>query len=236
MCGAQLTNGRQTAGMSDVPHHRRVLVVAGGDERPLSALSSRLGSFDVVIAADSGVHHAQSLGLHIDLVVGDFDSVSEDAVARAVADGAVLDRFPAAKDQTDLELAIDRAFEEGGHGAEIVVVASVSGRLDHALANLLLLASPSYATCRVSAYVDRWSVSVLRDETRTFLTAPDRTVTLLVVHPEGVRVETRGLAYPLRDEVVYRSSTRGVSNITVGDEFEVRVAGGVLLVLREWAD
>lgn len=222
--------------MSEVPNLRRVLVVAGGDEAPLSALAAALGPFDIVIAADSGVHHAQSLGVHIDLVVGDFDSVTDEAVERAVAGGARLERFPAAKDQTDLELALDRAVALGGTGAHVVVVASVGGRLDHALANLLLLGSPSYGHCRVDAYVDRWSVSVLRDEARSFATRPDRTVTLLVVHPDGARVATNGLAYPLRDELVHRSSTRGVSNVTVGDEFEVRVDGGVLLVLREWAD
>jgi thiamine pyrophosphokinase len=79
-------------------------------------------------------------------------------------------------------------------------------------------------------------VSVLRDEVRVFSTRPDKTVTLLVVHPGGAHVETQGLAFPLRDELVHRSSTRGVSNVTLGDEFEVRVRGGVLLVLREWAD
>lgn len=222
--------------MSDVPCRRRVLVVAGGEEPPPATLADQLGPFDVVIAADSGVHHAQSMGIRIDVVVGDFDSVTDDAVACAVAAGAVLERFPVAKDQTDLELAIDRAVELGGDGAQIVVVASVAGRLDHALANLLLLASPSYEHVRVDAYVDRWLVSVLRDEVRAFSTRPDKTVTLLVVHPAGAHVETEGLAYPLRDELVHRSSTRGVSNVTLGDEFEVRVRGGVLLVLREWAD
>jgi thiamine pyrophosphokinase len=212
------------------------LVIAGGQSGPPAALARRLGLFDVVIAADSGVHHAQALGVPIDLVVGDFDSVTDAAVALAVADGATLERFPTAKDQTDLELAVDRAVEVGGAGAHVVVVASVAGRLDHALANLLLLTSPAYAECRVDAFVDRWLVSVLRDETRTFVSTPEQTVTLLVVHPEGARIATQGLAYPLRDEVVYRSSTRGVSNVALGDLFEVRVDGGVLLVLREWAD
>jgi thiamine pyrophosphokinase len=221
--------------MVDGTAGRRVLVVTGGDERP-SVVADRLGRFDLVIAADSGLHHAQALGLRVNLVVGDFDSVTDAAVERAVAQGAALERFPAAKDQTDLELAMDRATELGGIGAELVVVAGVGGRLDHALANMLLLSSPAYAHVRVDACVDRWWVSVLRDEARTFAAPPGRTVTLLVVHPERARVETEGLAYPLRNELVHRSSTRGVSNVTLGDEFTVRVQGGVLLVLREWAD
>ena len=216
---------------------RRVLVVAGGETAPVHGLGAVLPPCDIVVAADSGVHNAQALGLVIDVIVGDFDSASVAAVAAAVVAGATLERFPTAKDKTDLELALDHARGVGGgDGTELVVVASVAGRLDHALANLLVLASPSYEHCRIDAYIDRWLITVLRDETRAIVVRAGATVTLLVVDDRAARVTTRGLLYPLDDELVYRSSTRGVSNVAVGEEIEVRVDGGVLFVLREWAD
>ena len=215
---------------------RRVLVVAGGETAPVNGLAAALPRCDIVVAADSGVHNAQALGLVIDVIVGDFDSASIAAVDAAVAAGAALERFPTAKDKTDLELALDHARDMGGDGIELVVVASVTGRLDHALANLLVLASSSYEHCRIDAYVDRWLITVLRDETRAIVVRPGATVTLLVVDARAARVTTRGLLYPLDDELVYRSSTRGVSNVAVDEEIEVRVDGGVLFVLREWAD
>lgn len=214
----------------------RVLVVAGGDAPPDPRLAGILPTCDVVVAADSGLHHAMALGVRVDLVIGDFDSVRDDAVEAIVRTGALLERFPAAKDKTDLELALDHARAVGGPGARLVVVASVAGRLDHALANLLVLASPSYADCAVDAFVDRWRVLVLRDETRTFPVRPGATVTLLVIDAHAVRVTTTGLRYPLVDEPVLRSSTRGVSNVAEGDEVTVTVDGGVLFVLHEWAD
>ena len=67
-------------------------------------------------------------------------------------------------------------------------------------------------------------------------TSPGQTVTILVIEPSSARITTSGLEYPLGDEEVNQSSTRGVSNVALGDRIAVTVNGGVALVLREWAD
>ncbi len=103
------------------------------------------------------------------------------------------------------------------------------------LANVLLLASPSYAAHHVEAFVDRWHLTVVRDRTCTLATRAGETVTILVLDEPTVRVRTEGLAYPLRDEPLVRFSTRGVSNVAEGGSCTVAAAGGALLVLREWA-
>jgi thiamine pyrophosphokinase len=213
-----------------------VLVVAGGDVPPEPALAGALPEVDLVIAADSGLHHALRLGRRPHIVIGDFDSVADDAVDDIVRTGAVLERFPVVKDKTDLELALDHASDLAGPGAHLVVVASVAGRLDHGLANLLVLASPTYADCTVDAYVDRWHVAVVRDGARRVAVHAGTTVTLLLVDSHAARVTTRGLRYALDGETLLRSSTRGVSNVAEAGEIEVEVDGGVLFVLHEWAD
>ena len=83
------------------------LVIAGGDAP--APLDATLASAPLVVAADSGVGHALALGLTVDLVIGDLDSAVPDDVARAAAAGARVHRFPADKDATDLELALDAA-------------------------------------------------------------------------------------------------------------------------------
>src|ERR1700690_3756339 len=85
---------------------RAAIVLAGGDP-----VEPRLRTFlpddAVVVAADSGLHQAELLGLRVDYVVGALDSADPDAVDRARAAGAVVERHPADKDATDLELAFD---------------------------------------------------------------------------------------------------------------------------------
>src|SRR5688572_20257234 len=96
--------------MSDPPSstHSVALVFAGGDPLP-EGISERLPADAFVIAADSGLRYAQLLGRRVDLVVGDFDSVDPDDLAAAEASGAAVERHAAAKDATDLELALDAA-------------------------------------------------------------------------------------------------------------------------------
>src|SRR5690348_6735160 len=85
-----------------------VLVFTGGERMPLS-VAERLPREATVVAAASGVDHALALGRHVEVAVGDFDSVSPAGLARVRAEGAEVERHPAAKDKTDLELALDVA-------------------------------------------------------------------------------------------------------------------------------
>ena len=108
-----------------------IVVITGGDPVTVDE-RARVPADALVIAADSGIEHAQALGLRVDVAVGDFDSVSADALHRAEAQGAVLERHPAAKDATDLELALDAAVRRGA--GRIVVLGGHGGRVDHLLA------------------------------------------------------------------------------------------------------
>src|SRR5690242_1534049 len=89
-----------------------VIVLAGGDTVD-AGLRAALPRPDSVIAADSGLERAPALGLRVELVVGDFDSVDTAALARAVRSGVEVERHPAAKDRTDLELAVIAAQQRG---------------------------------------------------------------------------------------------------------------------------
>src|SRR5882762_5122683 len=113
-----------------VPVHRRVVVVAGG-EPPDFPVVRRISAAAYVIAADSGIDYAAALGLRVDEAVGDFDSVTPAGLAAVEAAGAVIERHPAAKDETDLELALGAALRVGAH--RVTVVGGVGGRLDHLL-------------------------------------------------------------------------------------------------------
>jgi thiamine pyrophosphokinase len=215
---------------------RPVIVVAGGDAAPRAALRTHLPQPSTVIAADSGLEHAQMLGLHVDRVVGDLDSVDRDALHEAVQQGTVVDAHPTEKDQTDLELALDcAALVAAPSNAPVIVVTSVGGRLDHGLANLLLLASPAYEALRIDAYVDDWLVTVVRARTTLFVGFA-RLLTLLPVGGAAVGVTTEQLSFPLRDETLTPGTSRGVSNIAEADEVVVDLRAGVLLALRKWTD
>lgn len=204
---------------------RTVAVIAGGDPvDPL--LAAHLGEIDYVIVADSGLHAALRLGLRTDLIVGDLDSVD-----RELLDGveAEVERHPRAKDRTDLVLALDRARELGA--GELIVVSGGGGRLDHALANVLVLAAPRYADVCVRAYIGRARIDVVRSRHAT-TGGSGEVVSLFAVDGPARGVTTTGLRYALRDETLEPLSSRGVSNEFEGGSASVAVADGTLLVIR----
>jgi len=64
--------------------------------------------------------------LHVDVAVGDFDSLDADLLAGLERAGARLVRYPVEKDASDLELALEAAVSF--RPARILVVGSSSGR------------------------------------------------------------------------------------------------------------
>lgn len=209
----------------------RVVVVVSGGEAPDSRAALFVPAGAPVVAADRGLEHALALGLEVSVAVGDFDSVSREAlaVAESSGTGARVVRHPVDKDATDLELALDEALALSP--SRILVLAGTGGRLDHELSTLLLLASPRYAATPVDAVVGAARVHVLRGE-RVLAGEPGELVSLVPVHGAAEGVETEGLAYPLRGETLEPGTTRGISNAFEGGTARVRLSAGTLLVIR----
>ncbi len=201
-----------------------VVVVASGDGPDLT-----LPAAGRVVAADGGLLRARALGLDVDVVVGDLDSATPEAIAAAEAAGARIVRYPQAKDATDLELALDEAVALGGR--RVLVVASAGGRLDHLLGSVLLLAAERYAALELDALVGDALVHVVRGE-RTMHGVPGELLTLIPLGGAATGVTTDGLEYPLRGETLAPGTTRGVSNVFLGREARVTLERGVLLAIR----
>jgi thiamine pyrophosphokinase len=204
-----------------------IVVVASGSPYPASR--DRLPAGAVVVAADGGVDAALALGLEVSLAIGDFDSVSSAGLTAVEAAGARIERHPAAKDASDLELALDRATELGA--GRIVVVGADGGRLDHLLEGLLLLGSDRYADVEIDALLGPATAHVVRGD-RTLEGSPGELVSLLPLHGPAEGVVTTGLVYPLRGERLEPGSSRGLSNVFAEPTASITLTGGVLVALR----
>ncbi len=215
-------------------HHRidTAVVLLGGDPVATGAgpEADAAAHAGLVIAADSGVDQAHRLGLVVDVAVGDFDSVSPEGLARARAEGATVEHHPAEKDETDLELALAAARTRGV--AALVVLGGHGGRLDHLLANALVLAAPRWRSMRILALGPLGArLHVVHDEVQ-IAGDPGELVSILPVHGAADGVRTRGLRFPLDGERLEAGTTRGVSNELLGETAEVAVAVGSLLVIQ----
>jgi len=208
---------------------RTIVVIAGGERAPTRPLD--LADDVVVVAADSGVDYAHALGLRVDVAIGDFDSVTAAGLRRAAEEGGRVERHPVAKDATDLELALAEARRLGA--TDLIVLGIGGGRLDHLLANVLVLAAPELAPCRVTAHAGPARIHVVRGgEPETELLAGlGETVTLVPVGGEAIGITTEGLLYPLLDEPLRHGTSRGVSNVVTAVPARVQLAIGTLLAV-----
>ena len=183
----------------------------------------------IVVAADAGAEAALELGLHVEVAVGDFDSLAAERLARLEREGTRIERHPEAKDATDLELALDAAVALGP--ARVLVVGGGAGRLDHLLGTVLLLAADKYAGVEVDAQLGDATVNVVRGA-RTIAGAPGETLSVFALQGPAVGVTTSGLVYPLAGETLAAGTSRGCSNVFAEAEATIAVAAGVVLAVR----
>jgi thiamine pyrophosphokinase len=188
-----------------------------------------------LLAADGGAARCLDAGLRPDLVVGDFDSLTE-SPRRALAElGVPLQVADPAKDESDLELCV---LEVLARGAKRVTLFGALGseRPEHGLANLLLLADPRLDGHDVvlighGARIRRIGTAdgpgSIELEGR-----PGDYVSLLPVAGDVAGVTTEGLRFPLGDEPLTAGPSRGLSNELVGSSARVTTRRGRLLVIH----
>ncbi|HEX2152376.1 MAG TPA: thiamine diphosphokinase [Acidimicrobiia bacterium] len=202
-----------------------MVVFSGGEPLP-ATLAGEITDEAYLIAADSGLDTALSWGYDVDLVVGDLDSVSGEALA---ASSAPIERHSPDKDATDLDLALEAALRLDPD--RIVVIGGQGGRFDHLLGTVLLLTSDRWAGVDLEWVAGGGRVRVVRAGV-TLHGAPGALLTLLAVGGPATGVTTSGLHWDLADATLQPGSTRGVSNVFIGPVANVRLTAGLLLAIQ----
>jgi len=209
----------------------RVVVVASGETADGDA--AWLEDADLVIAADGGATWIASLGRAPDRIVGDLDSVDSTTVERLAAEGSAVERHPRDKEASDTELAVEAARRAGG--TSIVLLGCLGGeRLDHEIANLLLLAEPAIADLDVRAVRGPTTARAIhggRGRCAIGAAAGD-VVSLLPLGGDAVGVSTEGLHWALERSTLAVGRSRGLSNVVDHVPAFVSLESGVLLVIQ----
>lgn len=180
---------------------------------------------DFVIAADAGYLQMARLSAVPDLVVGDFDSMTQ----RPNHPNVIV--YPKEKDATDMLLAIDEGLRRGYQ--KLVILGGLGGRLDHSLANIQALSYIAQKNARGYLLGDGTAVTVIKDGCMTFDGEKKGVISVFCCGETAKGVTLKGLKYPLNDAVVTGSFPIGVSNEFTGFQSEVTVSNGSLIVMWE---
>jgi thiamine pyrophosphokinase len=183
-----------------------------------------------VIGVDGGARAAAALGLALDLIVGDFDTLRADEVDAFEAQGVRVLRSPHDKDATDTELALLAACDAGAVRVEILGALGASGgRSDHSLGTIALLAHPRARAIDCSLLDATSRIRLLSAPARFASDATTGAVVSLIPWGGGALVSTERLRWLLQRESLHEGSTRGLSNESLGAPF-IEVHEGALLI------
>ena len=184
----------------------------------------------LIVAADGGARMAQHYGVQPHAVIGDMDSLSGDELTALRQQGARILQHPPEKDETDLELALVWAAEQG---ADVLrVIGATGGRLDQTLSNVYLLALPALDHCDVQLLAGKQAIWLARAGRTEISGAQGDTVSLIPLNGTVRGVHTESMYYPLRDEDLFFGPARGVSNVLTSPHAAVTVREGVLLIVH----
>ena len=183
-----------------------------------------------IICADGGIYLLQKLNIKPDMFLGDFDSCNFDEIEKSgfLDECKDIKKFKIEKNATDTHIAVDFAVEKGFR--DITLIGALGGRIDHSLANIMLL-----------KYMLEKGVKgpVLNEKNKVFL--PDKSIKIppehgrrlsLVPLTENVcGVTLKGLKYPLCDFTLTMGDSIGISNEFTDTDAEIIFEKGLLLVI-----
>jgi len=208
---------------------QRIIIFANGDLPDINKAHALLHPDDFIICADGGTRHAFALNLKPDLVIGDMDSIQKDHWQKLEETGIPVELFPPDKNETDLELALNRAFEL--EPKEIIIIAALVGRLDQTLGNLALLSNTRDAAIKIRLDDGVEEIFFCRDQVQVQGRSGD-IVSLLPWGSPVHGVQTQRLKWPLNNEILYPEKTRGISNEMLNDTASIKISSGNLLVIH----
>ena len=188
----------------------RFAILLAGDLTVTPRLRAQIAGARV-LAADAGMMHAAALGVTPELWLGDFDSAGSELV---LAYKSVERRsYPAAKDKTDGELAIEEALARGA--TELVLAGGFGGQADHALGHfglLLGLARKNIRALMTSGHEE--ARAIVPGRLRLDL-APGTRLSL-VPFADMIGLDLEGVKWPLAKRNVPLGSTLTLSNVAEG--------------------
>lgn len=200
-----------------------ILIIAAGNHTNPQKLLEYANASDYIICADGGYEHAKSVGIVPDILVGDFDSLSEEP-----AEFLRKVKLPVEKDETDTLYALRFAFSKGAK--QIVLYGAIGSRFDHSYANACLL---RHAMVRdISMVVTDGSTEIyLTDSKLTLLGKKGYTVSVYAFSDVCEGVTLQGFYYPLENAFLDKYDIIGTSNIITEDSARISVSEGNLLIV-----
>src|SRR5699024_9755080 len=207
-----------------------VAIVASGPTDHLPDFAA-FEEVDVWIGVDRGAYVLAKSEIEMDVAVGDFDSVTEEERMILETHSATLNIYPREKNETDLEIALEKAFEIKAH--TIYLFGVTGGRMDHTMINIQLLLRINEQKMK-GVIIDKWNRIELAEAGRHTVKQEDSYpyVSFIPLTEKIEQLTLEGFAYHLDNFQLRWGSTRCVSNEIIDKTASVSFESGKLLIIQ----
>lgn len=205
------------------------LIICGGIIEDINIVVNEEKKVDVVICADKGAGYAKMANIVPNLIVGDLDSVDNDAIDYYKKERIPIDTYPTDKDMTDSEIAIEKAIDMGCD--ELIIVGATKNRLDHCMGNILVLKDLLKKNIKAVIKDENNEVRLI-DDSVELNREEGYKVSLLPLTNEVRGITTYGLKYSLDNGTLFMGKSLGVSNEFIENVAKVTIKEGLLLVIK----
>lgn len=210
----------------------KYLIVCGGEiDGDFAERLIMSSGFEVIIAADRGMDFLYEHKITPDIIVGDFDSVKNEALSYFKEKGmSDIHALNPEKDDTDSECALQIALD---HGADHIIIIGATGtRIDHVLGNISLLGK-AMSEGKMAELLDTHNrIRMINNELEIEKNKQYGKYVSIIPVCKNNKITLEGFKYPLKDYTFEGFNTLGISNEIVDDIAKITVNEGQYIVIE----
>jgi thiamine pyrophosphokinase len=206
---------------------KKCIVLANGKPPKKNVITYfQKSGYRTLICADGGADSALKMKLVPDVIIGDLDSISKNALNQFKSVSKVIQL----KRQNDTDVEKCLKYSIKNNFDEALLVGATGNRLDHTFCNLGI----------VLKYFHKIKISLIAED--SFLRAytnivelstyPGETISLYGISPR-TKITSNGLKYELKDNALPFGVRESTSNIAKKKLVKLKINNGVVFVIRD---
>lgn len=206
----------------------KIVIVSGGTPPSYDLIKKELEDSTFLICADSGGNCLYEYNIIPNYVMGDFDSISKEALGFFENNGKCsIETYPKDKDFTDTELVLNKAIELGA--TEVVLLGCTGTRIDHLMGNIGMLLRCLHMNIKASIKDEHNHIHITDKPVRIKGEKGD-TFSLQAYSEVVNSVNIIGAKYKLDNYDLILGDPRTISNEFLESEVEINFKSGVILI------
>lgn len=206
----------------------KIVILSGGVPPSYELLKKEISDSKFVICADSGANCLYDYNIMPNYLIGDFDSISREAMDFFLQKNITIERYPREKDSTDTQIALEKAFALGA--TEIVFLGCLGGRIDHTLGNLGLLRK--CLNLKINAYLkDDKNIIFITEKPIEISGTTGECFSIQAFGTKVSNLTIKNAKYELNNYELHFGDPLTISNEFIGNTVNINFSEGILLIM-----